>query len=124
MPYICETIPDYNNEESDDEIEIRLPAVWVICDYCRGEGHHCRHLGAITSDEFSDWHPDEREDYFAGRYDKTCDVCNGTGKALEVDHAAVDRDPALKRQYEMLRECRRIDREIEAEYEAERRFGC
>lgn len=124
MPFLCVTIPDYDNDESDDEIEIKLPATWGICGQCRGEGHHCGHLGAITQDEFSQWHSDEVDMYFSGGYDKTCETCDGAGKVLEVDVAACERNPKYKRALELYRLDGKLKREMDAESEAERRFGC
>lgn len=54
---------------------------WHICSKCGGEGHHSAHLGAFSAHEFAEqFSPDEQEDYFAGRYDRSCERCGGSGK--------------------------------------------
>lgn len=74
-------------EKDGEEIEVMLPAEWEICDSCRGSGGSSAHLGAITSDEWhQEWDEDMRADYMAGRYDRPCGECNGTGKVLTIDH--------------------------------------
>lgn len=54
-------------------------APWMICDACGGEGHRDT-LGVINPEE---WDEDELENYFAGGYDKSCDVCGGSGKVRD-----------------------------------------
>lgn len=58
---------------------------WEICDSCRGEGSHSKHLGAFTSYEVADWDDEEKERYFTGVYDQSCTKCNGTGKVKELN---------------------------------------
>lgn len=73
-------------DEEGNEISVEFPEKWEICDNCNGDGHHCKHLGAYTSSEFEEqFDYEERERYFAGGYDKTCEECNGSGKIKVVD---------------------------------------
>lgn len=75
-----------SSADGDEEIEVELPAVWVICSHCRGEGKSSSYLGAITSDEWhNDWDPEEQERYIAGEYDRPCTACEGLGRQLELD---------------------------------------
>lgn len=108
----------------DDDDFVDVPAKWVICGVCHGDGAHSGHLGAITADEWHDnWSPDEQDDYMAGVYDKTCDNCEGEGKVKVIDHDArlTDRQrAAIQKQ----REWDAIDAEIDAMHRAEIAFGC
>lgn len=101
-------------DDEGDEHEVFVPANWEICDYCRGEGHHCRHLGAYGAEEFNhEFSYEEQEAYRRGDYDKTCEVCGGTGKVLAVDFDAFEaRDPAMAKEY-------KDDMRAEAAYQAE-----
>jgi DnaJ-class molecular chaperone len=55
---------------------------WEICPNCHGDGSHSKRLGVVDPD---DWEPEEFDEYLAGRYDATCERCNGTGKIKELD---------------------------------------
>ena len=61
---------------------------WFICEACEGEGRSSAHIGSFTMSEFEETFddPESRADYFAGRYDKVCKACNGSGK-LKRDEA-------------------------------------
>lgn len=50
---------------------------WIICPECEGDGTTAKHLGVISREE---WEPEEFEDYMAGRYDRVCNCCKGSGK--------------------------------------------
>ena len=99
---------------------------WVICGTCEGNGAHSRALGAFTMDEFNhSFDPDEQAEYFAGKYDRRCENCDGTGKVFVKDVDATH-DPdnwecgcqACRDEYERgLAEDRALAR-------AERRMGC
>lgn len=73
-----------------EEITTEVPAHWVICSHCRGNGKtSVDNIGAITSDEWHrDWSFDEQESYIRGEYDVQCSRCNGTGKRLFIDREA------------------------------------
>lgn len=104
-------------DENDEPVT--LPTVWAICSTCRGDGHHSRHLGAFSGEEFDEAFgtPEEKEDYFAGVYDKTCEDCGGTGKVQ-----IVDRDRLTDEQAERLREEEEAEAEYRAEQAAENRY--
>lgn len=59
--------------------------VWVICDYCAGDGSHSRRFGAMSSEDFDEWDSDSRESYLSGKYDSVCDRCEGSGKIHQFD---------------------------------------
>lgn len=74
-------LPDQSIEES----EIEVPARWVICGCCDGNGKSSAYLGAITAEEWHrDWDSDEQESYMRGDYDRPCDACGGRGSVLEI----------------------------------------
>lgn len=61
-----------------------LPRRWAICGECDGEGKTSAHLGAFSMDELQE-DPDFCNDYFAGRYDRACPACKGSGKVKEIN---------------------------------------
>ncbi|MHA2063480.1 MAG: hypothetical protein ACXABY_03770 [Candidatus Thorarchaeota archaeon] len=67
--------------------EIKIPAEYILCDVCEGRGTHV-HPGidshGISLEEFSE-DPEFREDYFSGRYDVTCNECDGMRVVLIPD---------------------------------------
>lgn len=103
----------------DDDDETPLPFKWEICGRCDGHGKHCGHLGAITQEQMDDNGPDFFDDYMAGIYDKTCEACEGDGKVAVVDRAKMPKEQLADWDLQC-----KIDREMRAEEEAERRFGC
>jgi hypothetical protein len=63
-----------------------MSAKWRICPRCEGEGKSSAWLGAFTAEEFQDsFCDDEAADYMAGRYDRTCEECGGSGKVTQTD---------------------------------------
>lgn len=96
----------------DDGTEHELPTRWAICSNCSGEGRHAKNLGVINRDE---WGTEELEDYFAGRFDSTCECCRGSGKVREIDEDATE--PALLEAY-------RAEVQARREMAAERAMGC
>ncbi len=64
-----------------------LPFTWGICDACSGHGASSAYLGAFTAEEIRD-DADFAEDYFAGRFDRPCGECGGTGKVQDLDRDA------------------------------------
>lgn len=74
--------------ETEKGEEVQVPAKWNICGSCRGEGTRAHHGIAFTSEEWAeacDGDSDFADDYMAGRYDTTCEECDGAGKVLIVD---------------------------------------
>lgn len=74
----------------DGDTETELPWKWAICDCCDGHGGTSRHVecdgGGFTSSEWAEQDEDFREDYLAGRYDRPCDECSGSGKIQIADY--------------------------------------
>lgn len=100
-----------------DDDEIPLPTRWRICSHCQGDGMSSAYLGAFTGDQMRE-DPDFAEEYMQGRYDRTCDECNGSGKVKVVDYHKCD--PEL---YELYIEQRRESRAVDEMAEMERRMG-
>jgi hypothetical protein len=67
-----------------DENPVELPFKWVICGRCNGHGHYNDHV--YTGDEFEEAFPtdEDKDDYVNGRYDRTCESCDGSGKVKAV----------------------------------------
>lgn len=115
--------------ENDDgeEIEVDLSPFMrkAVCDGCHGEGTHVNRSidgHGISAEEWErDWDPDEREDYFAGAYDVTCEDCHGLRVVDVLDEEAFEK--AEPECYERWCEDRRSAREMAATYAAERRMG-
>lgn len=102
--------------------EVEYPAIWQICDDCRGEGHNASHLGAFTQsdrEEMGDEWYDFQEAYMEGRYDQRCEPCNGTGKVLVPDE-----DRLTPTQHEAINLHYQEEAEYRAICEMERRLGC
>lgn len=102
----------------DDGSEIELPTLWQICGHCRGSGKSSAYLGAFTRDDFDQEGPEFFDDYMAGRYDRACDRCDGSGKVAVVDRKKLT--PAQRKEWD---EQRKADREVEAESRMERMMG-
>ena len=108
--------------EDDEGVEktTELSAKIEICGCCSGKGTHVNPAidGHGLSQEEMDEDPDFREDYFAGKYDVSCEDCGGTGRVAVVDWTG---HPELAQQVAAdLRE----DREYHAMVKAEKDFGC
>lgn len=72
------------------EVEVKIPAVWVICDACSGRGTSSSYLGAFTRDDLDEEGPEFVEEYMAGNYDRPCGECHGSGKLLEPDRERIE----------------------------------
>ncbi len=114
--FICVKISDESAE--DGAREVQLPAVWEICDKCRGNGSHSLAIGAITADEWNgpDWSEEEKEDYLNGAYDQECEDCKGSGKVQIPDE-----DKCVTDDHKAALKSLQDDAEYEAECQAERR---
>lgn len=75
-------MPRMTLQDLESGEEINIPAVWEICETCGGDGTSSAYLGAFTSDDIVELGEEWREDYFAGRFDRPCDECKGSGKVL------------------------------------------
>ena len=102
----------------DDGSEIELPFLWCICISCQGHGKSSAYLGAYTQSEMDEAGPEFFDDYMAGRYDRPCETCDGTGKIKVVDRKKLT--PAQRLEWDEQRQCEREERAIRA---AERRMG-
>lgn len=90
-------------ELSEFEDELELPAVWDICDRCKGDGQHVNPNidgHGISAEEWEqDWDEESREGYFRGDYDVPCEARCTSGKVLVPDEEACKHEP-LKSLYE------------------------
>ena len=125
MPTIEFTKTDPDTEE---EVTHHLPAKWVTCPDCRGEGRtltenlRCAFTESVFNDCFED--EDSKREYMKGGhgiYGVPCKTCNGRTTVPEVDWDALRaQDPKLARAYERhLRD----EREYQRLCEMERRMG-
>ena len=88
------------DDGSELEEEVQIPAKFEVCDGCRGNGTHVnRNIdgNGISSEEWGEWDIEEREDYMSGRYDVTCEDCGGMRviKVPDWEHM----DPKLAEEY-------------------------
>ena len=105
---------DFSNWE-----EISIPAIYVVCPSCQGEGNSSAYLGAFTQDEMDDAGEHFMNDYFAGFYDKTCEECKGLRVVLVPDRE--NSDPLLLEKWDVEEDEKYQDEqmhriEMEAEY--------
>ena len=99
--------------------EVTVPTKWEICDGCQGEGQSSAYLGAFTASEWAEEDQEFQEDYFAGRYDRACEDCKGSGKVKVIDDERCD--PVAREAFYAQEQA---DADMAAERAAERRFGC
>lgn len=95
ISYACERMQDFYDKmlvktmiEAMDDGEItkcKITYEWVICDSCRGNGSHSKHLGVISSESWNEWSDEDQYFYMSGGYDKTCHLCDGSGKIKELN---------------------------------------
>jgi hypothetical protein len=106
------------DDEGEYEEEIELPAVYEVCDRCRGTGvhDHPAFSNGITAEDFAE-DPDFHEDYMRGRYDVPCEVCGGL-RVVSV----VDKNRLSKGQKEMYDIWLKEQQEIAMERAHERRM--
>ncbi len=105
-------------DEEDPELA-SIPAVYEVCETCDGRGSHVNpsiDAHGISPEEFHE-DPDFAESYWRGDYDQSCNECCGQRVSPTVS------PNATQKQQDYVHS--RIDAhyEIEASYEAERRFG-
>ena len=125
-PITGEEWPD-NCIYHDEKYTAVLPARWEICGDCYGEGKTylgwaARDQPAFSVEDFDREGEDFMEDYMAGRYDRACPSCKGSGKSLDIDEAALKGvDLKIFEAYSAYLD---EDRYYQRELESERRFGC
>lgn len=93
-----------------DDTETPLPTKWHICPQCEGRGHSSGYLGAFTGEQMRE-DPEFAEDYMAGKYDRACDTCGGSGKVEVVDRKQLTK--AQRRAWDAQEEADRQDRNTE-----------
>jgi RecJ-like exonuclease len=96
----------------DDGSEVELPYRFAICSSCDGEGKSSAYLGAFTRDDLDEAGAEFCQEYFAGRYDRECGHCDGTGKIAVVDRKRMTSDQRLEwdAQVRAENECAAIER--------------
>lgn len=102
--------------------EIDVPEVFEVCGRCHGKGvhDHPAFSNGITSAEWNgpDWDEDSREAYLSGRYDVSCEVCNGLRVVAVPDFDRLSPDLRARVDAHFEQESR-----FRAEERAERRMG-
>lgn len=114
---------DHEVEQDDGsmlETTTEFPAHAEVCSRCNGKGKHDHPAFAngITGSEWSEWDQDEREGYMSGRYDVTCEECNGKRVVLALSLEWDDPALATYREWCEQEQASRLERD------AERRMGC
>jgi hypothetical protein len=110
----------YEDEEEDREVE--LPAIWMVCPRCHGEGKHVDPRidgNGFTEDDWAQESHEFKEDYMSGKYDVTCHECKGLRVVPEVDEHCCDPE-LLKAYYEKLD----ADADYERTCRMELMYGC
>jgi len=99
----------------DDE-DVEVPFTWEVCPTCNGKGSHVNpsiDCNGLSASDFAE-DPDFAESYMRGDYDQPCNDCGGRRVVPEcADEAYLEK---------IEDHCRCIA-DMNAEYEAERRFG-
>lgn len=99
---------------NDDDTQHSLPARWVICYACDGNGTHDHPAFAdgISSEQFAE-DEDFAKAYRAGRFDVSCDECGGAGKVREINEDALNavQRGIFDRYCEQMSDYARYDRE-------------
>lgn len=110
----------HENEEGEEE-EIKIPAIWEVCELCDGKGKHVN--PGVDYCGISDEDPDFRDSYMSGAYDVRCYRCKGRTTSPTVNYEFLNREENKKQKdlYEdVVESCYSYD----YEREAERRMGC
>ncbi|MCD6056519.1 MAG: hypothetical protein K0Q89_49 [Thermomicrobiales bacterium] len=76
----------------------------IVCPQCRGRGKSSAYLGAYTQSEWAEQGEDFQDDYLAGHYDRTCDMCGGANVVDELTDEAEAR-PAIRAWLKEMWEC-------------------
>lgn len=101
---------------------------WVICNCCEGNGkvENPAFSNGFTSSEWREMHVDEQTNYMAGDYDVQCQACQALGRVQVPNVAAMtfSEKRLLVIERRSAYEQARLNAELDAEWSAERRFGC
>ncbi len=115
-PYVgtieVEVICKYKKREA--YVTVALPAKRIVCDRCNGTGVHdpSAFSNGFTGEEM-DQDPDFKEAYFSGRYDVTCEECNGNRVVDVVDDEQL-RPRMARRYWDRVEETNAIEAEAAA----------
>jgi len=118
VPY-DEHDPEVPYHERDGEVWV--DAVYEVCTGCGGKGKYVNpgiDSNGITSCEMAELGPEFEEDYFSGRFDVTCDGCDGSRVMLVPIWDQVSDE--IMKEIDKLAEEEALDRAIHA---AEMRMG-
>lgn len=78
----------YQDSEGNDLVDqFRVSTHYQVCTQCQGSGKMVDPVydaGGLTREEL-DFDPDFKEDYFSGRCDVLCSLCNGNRVILNED---------------------------------------
>ena len=117
-------------DDNDEDIIIELPAKWVVCDDCRGEGKYPnRNIsptgdGSWTQSEMAEAcydDPDFLDDYVGGTYDISCRTCEGRTTVKEVDVAYLNEEE--QKQYDLYLKYEEEEAAFQTMCAAERAMG-
>lgn len=103
--------------EDANGVEHQLPTRFELCPRCQGHGTHTNPAidgHGISPEEFAE-DPDFEDAYFAGRYDVTCQDCNGL-RVIEV----VDEERLTQEQHTAWESHLEAEREYQRDYASER----
>jgi len=118
----------YEDENGEREETHILPAKFEVCSRCMGSGVHDGPsvAGGFTQSEWADFDGEDREDYLSGKYDVTCEECQGVRVVPVVDEDALT--PEQAKVYDDWCDYQVAEAEFDyyerLEREAERRAGC
>lgn len=80
--------------EEEEEVTLRLPARFEVCDLCNGKGTTVNpsiDAGGLSQEDF-DEDPDFEEEYFSGMYDIPCPQCRGKRVIPVINEAAMSKE--------------------------------
>lgn len=106
--------------DDDEEYIATFPAIYEVCDTCRGRGKHVNpsiDSHGITFQE----DPEFAESYFSGVYDTTCFECQGRRVVLMINEQYLSE--SQKEDLERFHEWQEDEMIYRATCEAERRMG-
>lgn len=121
---MSEEIPNitFYGYENDEEREITLSCVYVVCPRCQGRGTHTNPSidgNGITQSEMHELGYQFQEDYCNGMYDVSCYECKGK-RVVPAPCEYTNSKEDLAAYEKHLQE----EAEYRAECEMERRMGC
>ena len=114
-------------DEDGEEIVHEFPSTKEVCSNCRGEGTHLTpgmRDHAYSQEDFeNEFDTDEQEAYFTrgGRYDVTCESCDGLRVVDVIDESRFSEKD--KEMFEIFCEHEKDQAEYDAMCAAERRMG-